>query len=122
MTRAQTYLVLALRQRYDGIGIIGRNIQKALSSSTGADGVREIAQGTAYLYSSDVVYKDYTTPLIAKALHSAGIAVGGSNGESIESGQFVPDLGWLSPAFVATKLERQGQPSNAGDDRCSDQA
>ena len=43
----------------------------------------------ARLYASDVVYKDYTTPLIANALHGAGIAVGGVNGESIYSGQFV---------------------------------
>ena len=62
-------------------------------------------------YASDVVYKNYTTPLIASALHGAGIAVGGANGESIDGGQFVSDLGWLDPTFVATKL---GAKSSSG--------
>jgi hypothetical protein len=58
----------------------------------------------ARLYASDAVYKDYAAPDIAVALHRAGIAVGPPDGETIASGQFVPDLRWLTPAFVASQL------------------
>ena len=104
MKDAQRNLVLALQMRRDTIANIATEIQPALGTSTSKDAVNAIAAQMARAYASDVVYKDYTTPLIAKALHSAGVDVGGANGETIESGQFVTDLGWLTPAFVATKL------------------
>ncbi len=69
----------------------------------------QIAANMARLYSSDVVYKGYAAPLIAAALNAAGIGVGGTNGVQIESGQFVPDVQWLLPAFVSQKLDRPGQ-------------
>jgi hypothetical protein len=113
MKPAQTNLVLTLQMRRDAIANIATEIQPALGTSTSKDAVNAIAGQMARAYASDVVYKDYTTPLIAKALHSAGISVGGSDGESIESGQFVGDLGWLTPSFVATKLGAH-LPASAG--------
>jgi uncharacterized protein YoxC len=104
MKAAQTNLVLALQMRYDAIGNVARKIQPALGTSTSKDAITSIAAQMARFYASDVVYKDYTTPHIASALHAAGIAIGGSNGETIESGQFLNDLGWVNPSFVATKL------------------
>jgi hypothetical protein len=104
MKAAQTNLVLALKMRRDAITNVASQIQPALGTATSKDAIESIAAQMARLYASDVVYKDYTTPLIANALHSAGIAVGGATGESIASGQFVNDLGWLQPAVVATKL------------------
>ena len=44
---------------------------------------------------------------IAAALNGAGIGVGGTNGVQIEGGQFLPDIQWLTPAFVAGKLGSQ---------------
>lgn len=104
MKPAQTNLLLALQMRSDAIANIANEFQPALGTSTSKDAINSIAAQMARLYASDVVYKDYTTPLIASALHSAGIAVGGANGESIANGQFVSDLGWLSPTFVAARL------------------
>jgi hypothetical protein len=101
---AQANLVLTLQMRRDAIANIATEIQPALGTSTSKDAVSSIASQMARAYASDVVYKDYTTPLIAKALHANGITVGGSNGETIDSGQFLTDLGWLTPTFVATKL------------------
>jgi hypothetical protein len=104
MKSAQTNLLLALKMRRDAITNVATEIQPALGTATSKDAIQSIAAQMARLYASDVVYKDYTTPLIASALHGAGIAVGGATGESIYSGQFVNDLGWLQPTFVATKL------------------
>jgi hypothetical protein len=104
MRSAQQNLQLTLQMRRDGIANIATEIQPALGTSANRDAVNAIAAQMARFYASDAVYKDYTTTRIAAALHSAGIAVGGANGETIEGGQFLPSLDWLSPTFVASKL------------------
>lgn len=111
---AQQNLLLALQMRRDGIANIATEIQPALGNSTSKDAVNAIAAEMARFYASDVLYKDYTVPLIVSALHAAGIGIGGTNGESIESGQFLPDLGWLTPSFVAAKLGARLPASSGG--------
>lgn len=104
MRGAQQNVVLAFQMRRDGIEQIAARIQEALCTSTNRDAVNSIAAQMARFYASDVVYKDYAIPLIVGALKSASIGVGGTNGETIETGQFLPDLQWLQPSFVATKI------------------
>ena len=101
---AQTNVLLTLQMRRDGIAQIAQQIQPALQASTATDAVNQIAADMARFYGSDVVYKSYALPAIVGALHNAGIAVGGTNGEPVEGGQFLPDLNWLTPSFVATAL------------------
>jgi hypothetical protein len=112
MRPAQTDVLRALTMRRDGIANIADNIQRALGTSSSTDAVNTIAAEMARLYASDVVYKDYATHEIASALKSAGIGLGGTNGQTIESGQFVPDIQWLSPTFVATQLHVHTPASN----------
>ncbi len=112
MKPAQQNLVLALQMRRDGIANIADQIQPALGNSTNHDALNAIAADMARFYASDVVYKGYTTTLIANALHNAGIAVGGANGVTIEGGQFLPDIGWLTPSFIAGKLGTQATTAN----------
>jgi hypothetical protein len=100
---AQQNLLLTLTMRRDGIVAIARLVPRALGTSTSTDAINRIAAEMARFYASDAVYKDYVAPMIAAALHGAGIAVG-VGGESIDPGQFLPDLGWLTPDFVASKL------------------
>jgi hypothetical protein len=106
LAQAQQYLVTAMRLRRDGIANTAGQLQLALqnSKSTAATAVNAIAANMAVLYSSDVLYKDYTLPMIESALTNAGIAVGGTNGEPVDMVQFVPRLDWLSPSFVAQTL------------------
>jgi hypothetical protein len=101
---AQRNLLQALQMRSDGIANIGQQIQPALSNATAKDAVNSIATETARLYASDVIYKDYTVPLIAGALKANGIAIGGSDGQTLNSGQFVPSLQWVQPTFIAQEL------------------
>jgi hypothetical protein len=99
---AQQNLLLALQMRLDGISnIASKYIQPALNASTSRDAVSHIAAEMARFYASDVVYIDYTEPMIASALNTA---LGANNGATFNGGQFLPDLGWLTPTFVATKL------------------
>jgi len=101
---AQQHLVLALTMRRDGIATISRNIEPALGTSASTDAVNAIAGAAAQFYASDVLYKSYTLPEIVAQLHSANIPVGGVDGQAVWGGQFLTDLGWLEPAWVATTL------------------
>ena len=101
---AQTDFVLALRMRSDALGDVAANIQPALASSTSQDAVSAIATDMARLYASDVLYKSYTLPAVLAALKSAGIAVTGPNAAQVEPGQFLPDIRWMTPTFVAAQL------------------
>lgn len=97
-------LVLALQMRRDGIANIAQQIQPALSGATSRDAVNRITAEMAKFYASDVVYKSYALPQLAAALNSNGIPVGGSNGEQMNAGQFLPDVRWLTADYVGSQL------------------
>ena len=103
VSSAQQNLVVALSLRHSGISDIASNIQQALTRSTATDAINSIATDMQEFLASDVVYTTQTAPQIAAALHAAGIAVG-QNGVSIQATSFLPDLGWLSPSYIAGKL------------------
>lgn len=102
---AQGYFVDTMRFRRDAITNIASDLQPALQSSTATSAVNSIATEMARLYASDVLYKDYALPGIVSALHTAGIPVGGTDGEPIDGKQLLPDVRWLDPAYVATTLK-----------------
>jgi hypothetical protein len=111
---AQQDLVLALQMRADGIAAIAENLPAALQAQTSATAVNAITADMARFYASDVLYKDYTLPMMVKALRNAGIPVGGASGQPIETGQFLPDVEWLTPTFVAGELKAPTTPSSPG--------
>lgn len=112
--KAHKNLLLALQMRADAISNIASQIQPALGNQASKDAIYAIAAQMARLYASDVVYKDYTTTELAAALHSAGIAVGGADGQQIAAGQFVPDVAWVTPQFVASELHVALPASTSG--------
>jgi hypothetical protein len=101
---AQANLVQALTLRYDGLISIAKQIQPAVGSSISSSAVSTIAGDMARFYSSDVLYKLYTVPELAAALHGAGAAVGGAEGVQISGDQFLPSLSWLTPTYIANTL------------------
>lgn len=106
MAVAQQDLLLALTMRVDGLTNIANDIQGALSKATSATAVQSIAAEMARLYASDVVYTDYAAPAIAGALHGAGIAVETptNSGEPIAAGQFVTNVQWVTPTYIAQQF------------------
>jgi hypothetical protein len=103
VSTAQQNFVLALSLRHSGIADIANRIQQALNKSTATDAIQSIATDMQEFLASDVVYTTQTAPQIAAALHAADIAVG-QGGETIQPTSFLPDLGWLTPSYVAGKL------------------
>ncbi|MGO9751740.1 MAG: hypothetical protein ACLP22_09555 [Solirubrobacteraceae bacterium] len=104
MQKAQQDLLLTLQMRHDAITTIAKQVEPAVGNTTREEALDTIAGASAQFYASDVVYKSYVLPGIGGALQAAGIAVGGVNGEVMDEGQVLSDLGWLAPSFVATKL------------------
>jgi hypothetical protein len=96
---AQQNLLLTLQMRRDGITNVAQQIQPALSNATSKDAINNIAAQMARFYASDVLYKDYTLPLIAGALKNANIG-----GQTFNGGQFLTDIQWLTPSFIAGQL------------------
>ena len=105
MSTAQRYFVDAMRLRADGIHNIAGYLQQAFQRQGAQQAVNMIAAEMARFYASDVLYKDYALPSIISALQADGITVGGTNGEPINENQFLPTLDWLTPSYVASKLQ-----------------
>jgi hypothetical protein len=95
--------VQALRMRADGISNIANDIQPALGTSATQSDINKIAAQTARFYASDVFYKNYAAPEIAAAVNAAGVRFSPLNGD-----QFVPDVQWVLPSFIATRLHVAG--------------
>jgi hypothetical protein len=92
-------LLTALRMRVDGIGGIADSIQHVLSSTATQASVNALAAEIARFYASDVLYKDYALPQIYAALHAAGTRFSPINGD-----QFLPNVEWVQPSFLASEL------------------
>ena len=101
---AQRYLLLALRMRSDAIADMAGEIQPVLGTSPSEDAINAIAAEMARFSASDVLYRDYTVPIVLGSLRAAGLAVGGGSGVTIEGGQFMPNVQWLTPDYIALEL------------------
>jgi hypothetical protein len=107
MAGAQRNLLLALDLRAEGLAKIADQIRSALGGQNAQDAIAKIAGEMELFLSSDVIYSQRVVPLISQALADQHIG-----GQTIASSQFLPDLGWLSPAAVATRLT--GHSARAG--------
>jgi hypothetical protein len=93
------FFLTALKMRVDGIRGIANNIQPALASTATLASVNTLAAEIARFYASDVVYIDYALPQIIGALHAAGTRF-----SPINAGQFLPNVEWVLPTFIAKEL------------------
>jgi len=96
---AHSKFLLALQMRVDGISKIAKEIQPALAGSGSDSAVNNLAEETAVLYGSDVIYKRYALPEIYGALHAAGTHFSPINGD-----QFVTNVQWVVPSFIAQQM------------------
>ena len=96
-------LVKALQLRADGIANIANDIQPALGTSATPGDINQLAAQTARFYASDVLYKDYAAPAIASAVNAAGVRF-----SPLNPGQFLPDVQWVLPSYIASQLQVSG--------------
>ncbi len=117
MSGAQANLELVLSLRRDGVARIADLIQTALGGTAGASGaVDDVAAQMQAFNASDVVYSQRVAPLILKGLKDDGIAASydGTAGEQVlPYADFLPDVSWMSPDYVAGQL---GASTSGGSD------
>lgn len=100
MKAAQDKLLLTLDLRAEGLRKIAADLPTALGRGQPArSAVARIAGNMQYFNASDVVYKARVAPLIKQTLDNAGVT-----GQQIADSQFMSNIAWMSPTFVATQI------------------
>jgi hypothetical protein len=98
---AHNWLVEALQFRADAIERIAAALPEALGDQRGSsDAINAIAGQMQALLASDVIYLQRTVPRLVSAYDERGIE------ERFPTDRFLPDLGWLDPDTVQTRLGR----------------
>jgi hypothetical protein len=103
LSGAHDWLVEALQFRADAIEKIAAALPEALGDQRGSsDAVNAIAGQMQALLASDVIYLQRTVPSLLSAYDKRDIT------ETFPTDRFLPDLGWLDPDTVQTRLSRIG--------------
>jgi hypothetical protein len=98
---ANGWLVEAFRFRGDAIERIAAQLPAALGDERDSrDAINSIAGQMQALLASDVIYLQRTIPELNAAYEDQGME------ERFPTDRFLPDLGWLDPDTVETRLSR----------------
>jgi hypothetical protein len=107
LNEAHGWLVEALQFRADAIQKIADALPEALGGERGSsDAINAIAGQMQALLASDVIYLQRTVPELASAYKKQDIT------ERFPTDRFLPDLGWLDPDTVQTRLGRISNTSS----------
>jgi hypothetical protein len=116
MKPAHAALELVLNLRAGSLEKIADKLPTALArqgsnNQATADAVNQIAGQMQAFLASDVVYSQRVSPLIKQSLDDANIG-----GQTIKTSKFLPDIDWISPDYVRTRLgaEAGGSQSPGG--------
>ncbi len=115
MVPAQRSLLIVLELRRDGLAFIADRVRVALGNEGDAadEATTAIAAQMQSFLASDVVYRARVQPLIKAALDEAEVTK-----QTVPRSQFLPNVEWLSPQVVATRLGGGG--GGTGDDSGDD--
>jgi hypothetical protein len=107
MSAAQRDLLLAFDLRVEGLTKVAALTPTALGGQ-GKQAAAQIAGDMEIFLASDVIYSQRVAPLIGEALASGGV-----HGLSTAPSRFLPNIGWLEPATVLSRIT--GQAANAAE-------
>jgi hypothetical protein len=112
MASAQQSLLILLELRRDGLASIAEKIRTALGDEAEAAGqsIEKIAGDMRAFDASDVLYEQRVIPFIKAAFADAGIG-----GQTISRSPFMREISWVSPGYVASRLDQQ-LTTDAGED------
>ena len=113
MRPAQRNLLLSLGLVQEAMGKVAEKLPSALSTDppTAEPAVKGIAGQMQAFMAADVVYTQRTATLIKQVLDDKEIG-----GQTIQTSEFLQNLGWLQPATVAKRINAQaarGAPDTA---------
>lgn len=113
LSDANGWLVEVLKFRADAIERIAAQLPAALGDERDSQAaIRSISGQMQAFLASDVIYLQRTTPELTSAYDKQGVE------ERFPTDRFLPDLGWLDPDTVETRLGRiaggSGQAATPG--------
>jgi hypothetical protein len=100
LSAAQGWLLTAFEFRADAIGKIANLLPTALGDKGRQAAIDSIAGQMQALLASDVIYSQRAIPALTSAFSKRSID------EKFPNEPFLPDLGWLDPDTVQTRLEK----------------
>ncbi len=105
MDAAQRNLLLALDLRSEGVEKVANLLRTALGGQA-KQASTLIAGDMEMFLASDVIYSQRVAPLIEQTLKA-----GGGGGQSVASTHFLPNIGWLEPNTVLSRITGQSASS-----------
>ena len=107
MSGAQRDLLLALDFRAEGVAKVASLVRTALGGQA-KQASTPIAGDMEIFLASDVLYSQRVVPLIQQTLAASGI-----QDQSTSPSRFLPNIGWLEPTMVLTRLTGQAASSSS---------
>lgn len=101
MAEAQRNLLTALDLRSEGVAKVSQLMQTAVAGKATQASPR-IAGAMEIFLASDVLWSQRVKPLATEALEAGGVT-----GQSTATSRFLPNLGWLVPETVASRITGQ---------------
>ena len=105
LSAANGWLVTTFEFRADAIGKIANLLPTALGDKGRRAAVDSIAGQMQAFLASDVIYSQRAIPALTSAFNKRDL------NEKFPTDQFLPDLGWLDPDTVQTRLDKLGSGS-----------
>jgi hypothetical protein len=106
MTEAQRNLLSVMNLRVEGMTKIAALVPTALGGKSSQAG-EKIAGDMEIFLASDVLYSQRVAPLIQESLASSGL-----HELSTAPSRFLPNLGWLEPSTVLSRISGQQSSSS----------
>jgi hypothetical protein len=106
MDSAQRDLLLALDLRAEGVEKVANLLRTALGGQA-KQASTSIAGDMESFLASDVIYSQRVAPLIEQTLKG-----GGAEGQTVASSHFLPNIGWLEPSTVQSRITGQAASSS----------
>jgi hypothetical protein len=100
--KSQRYLLETLEFRRDGLAAIADALPQALGDQERRQGTDKVTANMQDFLTSDVVYSQRFVPNMEGVLKDEDLA----DEVRIPRSQFLPDIQWLQPSFVAGKVSR----------------
>jgi hypothetical protein len=100
LSSAHRYLVEALEFRRDGLAQVANALPTALSDQNRREGTNKVTHQMQSFLASDVVYAQRFVPAFKDDLDERDLG----DEVRIPASQFVPDVQWLDPSFVAQRV------------------
>ena len=107
MTGAQRNLLLLLDLRTEGVAKVAEQVRTALGGQS-KQASTLIAGDMENFLASDVLYSQRVAPLIQQTLGANGI-----HEQTVSTSNFLPNLGWLDPETVLSRLTGKSSSSSS---------